>query len=75
MVNSMVLVVDVGNTNATFGVYDGKELVTTFRLMSKTPRTSDEYGVLITEMLNKNQIAINSINGVIVASVVPNIMH
>ncbi len=44
----MVLVIDVGNTNITFGVYDGKKLKTTFRLMAKTPRTSDEYGVLIT---------------------------
>ena len=47
----MVLVVDVGNTNITFGVYDGRNLVTTFRLMSKTQRTSDEYGVLFTELL------------------------
>lgn len=52
----MVLVVDVGNTNITFGVYDGRNLVTTFRLMSKTQRTSDEYGVLITELLAKNDI-------------------
>ena len=29
----MLLVVDVGNTNITFGVYDKKELVTTFRMM------------------------------------------
>ena len=49
----MVLVVDVGNTNITFGVYDRKNLVTTFRLMAKTQRTSDEYGVLITELLSK----------------------
>ncbi|MBO5347703.1 MAG: type III pantothenate kinase, partial [Lachnospiraceae bacterium] len=71
----MFLVVDVGNTNITFGVYDEKKLVTTFRLMSKTPRTSDEFGVLITEMLSKNKIAVEQISGVIVASVVPNIMH
>ncbi len=71
----MFLVVDVGNTNITFGIYDEKKLVTTFRLMSKTPRTSDEYGVLITELLSKNQIAVEQITGVIVASVVPNIMH
>ena len=30
----MVLVIDVGNTNITFGVYDGKKLKTTFRLMA-----------------------------------------
>lgn len=71
----MVLVIDVGNTNITFGVYDDKKLVTTFRLMSKSPRTSDEYGVLITELLNKNRIEIGKIEGVIIASVVPNVMH
>ena len=72
---NMLLVVDVGNTNITFGVYRDKELVTTFRLMSKTPRTSDEYGVLITELLSKNHLAIDQIEGIAVASVVPNIMY
>lgn len=71
----MVLVVDVGNTNITFGVYDGRNLVTTFRLMSKTQRTSDEYGVLITELLAKNDINTKRIEGAIIASVVPNVMH
>ena len=37
----MILVADVGNTNMTFGVYDGKELKCSFRMMAKTPRTSD----------------------------------
>ncbi len=71
----MVLVVDVGNTNITFGVYNNKELLTTFRLMTKTPRTSDEFGVLITELLSKNSINKDKIEGAIIASVVPNVMH
>ena len=71
----MILVVDVGNTNITFGVYDRKSLVTTFRLMAKTQRTSDEYGVMITELLSKNHVNTKAIEGAIIASVVPNIMH
>jgi len=71
----MFLVVDVGNTNITFGVYQEKDLVTTFRLMSQMPRTSDEYGVLLTELLSKNHIMPNQIEGTIIASVVPNVMH
>ena len=71
----MILVVDVGNTNITFGVYKEKELVTTFRLMAKMPRTSDEYGVLITNLLMNNGVAVEKIEGTIIASVVPNIMH
>ena len=71
----MILVVDVGNTNITYGVFDVDELVSTFRMMSKTPRTSDEYGIMIREMLKKNDIDRQTIEGICVASVVPNIMH
>ncbi len=71
----MLLVVDVGNTNITYGVYSGEALITTFRMMSKTPRTSDEYGMLIRDMLELNEVDSKSIDGCIVASVVPNIMH
>ena len=41
----MLLTIDVGNTNITFGVFDRKKLVTTFRMTTKQLRTSDEYGV------------------------------
>lgn len=71
----MILVVDVGNTNITCGVYEGKQLKTTFRMMTKMPRTSDEYGISICEMLRTNQIQKEEIEGTIIASVVPNVMH
>jgi len=71
----MILVVDVGNTNITFGVYENGTLKTTFRIMSKMPRTSDEYGVLISDLLDKNHVDKKDIDGTIIASVVPNVMH
>jgi len=71
----MILVVDVGNTNITCGVYEGKELKTTFRMMTKQPRTSDEYGIHLRELLRTNGINKKDIKGSIVASVVPNVMH
>ncbi len=71
----MVLVVDVGNTNITCGVYEKDALKTTFRITTKIPRTSDEYGVLFRDMLNHNDISTEEIEGVIIASVVPNVMH
>ena len=71
----MLLTVDVGNTNITFGCYEKEKLVCTFRMMSKQPRTSDEYGITITELLSHNNIDVRNIEGIIVASVVPNIMH
>jgi type III pantothenate kinase len=71
----MILVIDVGNTNSTFGVYDGEELVSTFRMMSNVTRTSDEYGMMITGLLDRNGVKVDDINGAIVSSVVPNVMH
>ena len=41
----MLLVVDVGNTNITLGVFEGDRLAASFRLMTGIPRTSDEYGL------------------------------
>ena len=71
----MVLVIDVGNTNITCGVYEKNDLKTTFRITTKIPRTSDEYGVLMKDMLKNNDISTEEIEGVIIASVVPNVMH
>ena len=71
----MLLVVDVGNTNITFGVYKGKELKKSFRITTKLPRTSDEFGIAIMELLRINGISLQEIAGISMASVVPNIMH
>lgn len=71
----MLLAVDVGNTNITFGVYRGEELLTTFRMTTQIPRTSDEYGVSVTELLRTQQVTPEDIKGIVVASVVPNVMH
>lgn len=71
----MILVIDVGNTNITCGVYRGKELVATFRLTTKQQRTSDEYGMSIMELLRINSVNKGDLEGTIIASVVPNVMH
>ena len=71
----MLLAIDVGNTNITFGVYKDKELLTTFRMMSKAMHTSDEYGLQIIGLLSANGISVEDIDGCIVVSVVPNVMH
>lgn len=71
----MLLAVDVGNTNITLGVFDGENLEGTFRITTGIARTSDEYGVAIAEILKYNGITKDKIRNVIVASVVPNVMH
>lgn len=71
----MLFVIDVGNTNINYGVYDGEKLVASFRMMSKMPRTSDEYGVMILGMLHNNKVSADDIDGTIIVTVVPNVMH
>ncbi|MCI8875505.1 MAG: type III pantothenate kinase [Lachnospiraceae bacterium] len=71
----MLLTIDVGNTNFTFGIFNDRELLTTFRMTTKQLRTSDEYGISIIDMLERNQISKSDIQGVIISSVVPNVMH
>lgn len=71
----MILVIDVGNTNITYGVYEGSKLKTTFRMMSSVERTSDEYGMMIMALLGSNGVKTDELEGAIVASVVPNVMH
>lgn len=71
----MLLVIDIGNTNITLGVFRGEELLGTFRMMTKLPRTSDEYGVMLRELVERQGISGTDIDAAIVASVVPDVMH
>lgn len=71
----MLLVIDIGNTNITFGVFKEEVLLTNFRMTTKLPRTSDEYGMVMSELLKYRNIQIENIESVIIASVVPGIMH
>ena len=71
----MLLVIDIGNTNITSGVFKGEELLGTFRMMTKLPRTSDEYGIMLRELVEHQGILSTDIDAAIVASVVPDIMH
>lgn len=71
----MLLTIDVGNTNITMGVFEEEELIGTFRMTTKQARTSDEYGFTICGILEHRDISSKDIHAVIIASVVPDIMH
>ena len=71
----MLLAFDIGNTNITVGIYQGDKLKRTYRLTTKMKRTSDEYGFMIINFLNDANITNEDIEDVIIASVVPKVMH
>jgi len=67
----MLLAIDVGNTNITFGVFEGERLVHTSRLESVRTRTADEYAVFLTQLFRLHGVDPGAIDASIVASVVP----
>lgn len=71
----MLVVIDIGNTNITMGLFDQDTIVDNYRLTTKLERTSDEYGFMLMSFLNASNINIDEIEDVIIASVVPKIMY
>jgi type III pantothenate kinase len=67
----MLLATDIGNTNITFGLYRGEELTRTFRAESVAARTTDEYAVLLRQMLEFFGFDAREVTAAIIASVVP----
>jgi type III pantothenate kinase len=71
----VLLVIDVGNTNTVLGIYRGEELVEHWRIETNKGRTSDEYGILILSLLQARGVVPEQIEGVMMASVVPSLIH
>lgn len=71
----MLVTIDVGNSNITIGLFDGEDIKGTFRMTTKIPRTSDEYGIFFMDLLAARKIPMKEIRAVIIASVVPDVMH
>jgi type III pantothenate kinase len=71
----MILVIDVGNTNIVLGAYDNDNLIADWRLSTDSKRTADEYGIQVTQLFLQKKLDPSHVNGVIISSVVPNIMY
>ena len=71
----MIMAIDVSNTNITLGTFNGAKLLKVYRVTTKVPRTSDEYGVLLRDLVRLSNASHHDIEGIIIASVVPNVMY
>ena len=67
----MLLAIDVGNTNIVLGVYQGRKLIDHWRLQTQVGRTSDEYGVLVRQLLLGVDVQLAQIDSLAISSVVP----
>ena len=69
----MILIQDIGNTNIKTAVFEGSALIKSWRISTNTSYTSDEYGILMTNMFRHAGLATEAISGIMISSVVPSI--
>ena len=69
----MILALDIGNTNITMGVFDGRDLKFVSRLATDRQRTEDQYAVELRDIVDIYGVSIGEIEGSIISSVVPSL--
>lgn len=67
----MLLAIDIGNSNIVLGLYEGRRLITHWRLRTEAERTADEYGVLISQLVSAEGIRSDQIRAIVASCVVP----
>lgn len=67
----MLLVIDAGNTNVTFGVFRGVDLLAQWRLATDHDRSSEEFGVEMRRFFDLDGLDLKDIEATAIASVVP----
>lgn len=67
----MLLAVDVGNTQTALGLYDGEELVESWRAATEAERTGDEIAALVVRLLELSDLGFDDVTGVALSSSVP----
>ena len=71
----MILTVDVGNSNIVIGGVEGDKIVFEARLRTEATKTSDQYCVDLKILLDVQGVSTQSIEGSIIASVVPQVLN
>lgn len=67
----MLLTIDIGNTNITLGLYDGETLKGHWRMATNHERMPDEYGIMMSDLLEHKGVSPSDLEGICMASVVP----
>ncbi|MDO5490812.1 MAG: type III pantothenate kinase [Bacillota bacterium] len=71
----MLLAFDVGNTNIVLGVFRDGKLITNWRLETDIRKSADEYGMIINQLFQYQELNIEDVSDVIIATVVPSILY
>ncbi len=71
----MLLVLDMGNTNITLGVFEGKKLLLQSRIATDRTKMEDQYAVELMDLLRLYKLEVTAFTGAILSSVVPPLNH
>ena len=71
----MIFCIDIGNSNVKYAIFDSANVKGTFRVTSQRNATSDEYGVIVRDLLREAGIPKEEIKGVIMSSVIPSLNY
>ncbi|MBQ6401930.1 MAG: type III pantothenate kinase [Firmicutes bacterium] len=71
----MLLAFDVGNTNIVLGLFKDGKLITNWRLETDIRKSADEYGMIINQLFQYQELDIEDVSDVIIATVVPSILY
>ncbi|MBM4303983.1 MAG: type III pantothenate kinase [Deltaproteobacteria bacterium] len=67
----MLLVMDIGNSQTSYGIFDQSKLTHHWRGETKSARSVDEYAAFLFPLLNYHHIKAENISGIAISSVVP----
>ena len=71
----MLLVLDMGNTNITMGVFEGEQLRLQSRIATDRTKLEDQYAVELMALLRLYQLEATAFTGAVISSVVPPLNH
>ena len=74
MVVKLILLIDIGNTNIVLGISKDNQIINTFRYVTNSLLTEDDYYQKISSSLNK-YFKDDFVDGAIISSVVPQLDH
>ncbi len=71
----MLLVLDMGNSNITIGVFDGGRLLLQSRMATDKHQMEDQYAIALMDLLRLYKLEASAFTGAVLSSVVPPLNH
>lgn len=71
--NDPLLAIDIGNSHTVIGLFQGPQILESWRLQSDSKRTADEFALQLFSLLEGSGVGRENISRVVISSVVPSL--